>query len=76
MVDILRFGDFFVTFDGRAADLRLRFGGAAAPGLTALMNCGAMGEPKPVQGSQPDLAGKLPLLPWMMSRNADLPFAV
>jgi hypothetical protein len=77
-IDVLRLADFFAAderaFAGRAADLR--FGGAAAPGLTALMNCGAMGEPRPVQGSQPDLAGKLPLSPWVMSRNAGFAFVV
>ena len=34
-----------------------------AVGLIALMSCGAIGEPRPVQASQPLAAWKLPLLP-------------
>ena len=44
--------------------------GAAPEGLTALMTFAAIGEPRPVHASQPLRAGKLPLLPWVMSRNA------
>lgn len=34
-----------------------------------------MGEPRPVQGSQPGLDWKPPLLPEVMSWNADLALA-
>ncbi len=46
-----------------------------APGLMALIRRDAIGEPKPVQASQPGPAWKLPLLPEMVSRNAPLPLA-
>ncbi len=59
-----------------AEDLPLPLPGEDFAGLTALMNCGAIGEPRPVQGSHPVAAGKLPLLPVVMSWKAVLAFAV
>ena len=43
-----------------------------AAGLTALITRGAIGEPSPVQASQPGPGWKLPLFPEVVSRNAPL----
>ena len=57
-----------VQFATRIADLahfvlRTAIFFRLAVGLIALMSCGAIGEPRPVQASQPLAAWKLPLLP-------------
>ena len=60
---------FFTLFLGDFLD------DLAALGLTALTSCVPMGEPRPVQASQPDLAEKPPLLPEVMSLKAALDLA-
>lgn len=39
------------------------------------MSLAVMGEPKPVQASQPGVAEKAPLLPWVMSLKAEAALA-
>ena len=66
------------------AVFRLAFFGAAFFGFFAeaeeapskLISFVPMGEPRPVQASQPGPAEKAPLLPEVMSWKADLAFAV
>src|SRR5579863_1700876 len=56
---------FFVPRRGCAEDLPFAAGGARSG-----ISLAAMGDPSPVQASQPGPAEKAPLLPWVISLNA------
>ena len=56
--------------DNLVEDLVLALAGASS-GISLL----AIGDPSPAQASHPDPAEKAPLLPWVMSLNAETAFA-
>ena len=61
--DLVFAGDFFAAF---LTELEL---------ASRLMSFVPMGEPRPVQASQPGPAEKAPLLPWVMSWKAEAALA-
>jgi hypothetical protein len=67
--------DFFAVFfpalaSGFAAALALALAGASSG-----ISLPAMGDPSPEHASHPDEAEKAPLLPWVMSLNAEAALA-